>query len=324
MSHDYVLAADLGGTNLRTSAVSRDGSVLHKRQVPTPRKAEASAVISAIVDEAEMCISKLGRRPIAFGVAAAALVDASGTSVLSSPNLPQLNGLSLAEKISDRLGIAVALENDATAAAIGEHWLGASKDVDISICVTLGTGVGGGLIVDGRPFRGATGTAGEVGHICVEPDGVGCGCGSHGCVEQYSSATAMVRMAKEIAAGVPGSKLGTLPDFTALDVYQAGVEGDRAALETFERVGRYLGIAFAGLVNVLNPHTIVIGGGGAGAWDLFIDHAREEMSRRAFEHPGKTVRLARSELGNRAGFLGASKVAFDLADRSLATDQSLS
>lgn len=324
MSDDYVLAADLGGTNLRTSAVSRDGSVLHRRQVPTPRGAEAKEVVNAIVDEAELCISKLGRRPVAFGLAAAALVDASGTRVLSSPNLPQLNGLSLAEKISDRLGIAVALENDATAAAIGEHWLGASKDVDISICVTLGTGVGGGLIIDGRPFRGATGTAGEVGHICVEPDGVGCGCGSHGCLEQYASATAMVRMAKEIAAGVPGSELSTRSDFTALDVYNAGLEGDRAALQTFERVGRYLGIAFAGLVNVLNPHMIVIGGGGAGAWDLFIDHVRDEMSGHAFEHPAKTVKLARSELGNRAGFLGASKVAFDLADRPRATDQSLS
>src|SRR5688572_27698480 len=127
MSDDYVLAADLGGTNLRTSAVSRDGSVLHKRQVPTPRSADAKEVVRTIVDEAESCISKLGRRPIAFGLAAAALVDATGTRVLSSPNLPQLNGLLLAEKISDRLGIAVALENDATAAAIGEHWFGASK-----------------------------------------------------------------------------------------------------------------------------------------------------------------------------------------------------
>ena len=324
MSDDYVLAADLGGTNLRTSAVSRGGSVLHQRQVPTPRSAEASAVVSTIVDEAELCISRLGRRPVAFGLAAAALVDASGTSVLSSPNLPQLNGLSLSEKISDRLGIAVTLENDATAAAIGEHWLGASRNVDISICVTLGTGVGGGLIFGGHPFRGATGTAGEVGHICVEPDGVACGCGSHGCLEQYASATAMVRMAKEIAAGRPESKFSNNSDFAAVDVYDAGVEGDRAALETFERVGRYLGIAFAGLVNVLNPQMIVIGGGGAGAWNLFIDDVREEMSERAFEHPAKTVTIARSELGNRAGFLGASKVAFDLADRPRATDQSLS
>lgn len=324
MSDDYVLAADLGGTNLRTSAVSRDGSVLHQRQVPTPRRAGASAVVSTIVDEAETCISEVGRRPTAFGLAAAALVDSAGTHVLSSPNLPQLNGLSLTENISDRLGIAVALENDATAAAIGEHWLGASKDVDISICVTLGTGVGGGLIVGGRPFRGTTGTAGEVGHICVEPDGVGCGCGSHGCLEQYTSATAMVRIAKEITAGRPGSKLGMRSDFAAVDVYNAGLEGDQAALETFDRVGRYLGIAFAGLVNVLNPQMIVIGGGGAGAWNLFIDQLREEMSRRAFEHPAKGVTLARSELGNRAGYLGASKVAFDLGDRPRATDHSLS
>jgi glucokinase len=324
MSDDYVLAADMGGTNLRTSAVSRDGSVVHQRQVPTPRGAEASAVVTAIVDEAELCISELGRRPIAFGLAAAALVDSAGTRVLSSPNLPQLNGLSLADKISDRLGIAVTLENDATAASIGEHWLGASRDVDISICVTLGTGVGGGLIVGGRPFRGASGTAGEVGHICVEPDGVACGCGSHGCLEQYASATAMVRIAREIGVGRPGSKLTTLADFAAVDVYDAGLGGDRVALETFERVGRYLGIAFAGLVNVLNPHMIVIGGGGAGAWNLFIDHVREEMSGRAFEHPAKAAALARSELGNRAGFLGAAKVAFDLADSARETDQSLS
>lgn len=324
MSDDYVLAADLGGTNLRTLAVARDGSVLHQRQVPTPRGADAGSVVNTIVDEAELCISELGHRPLAFGVAAAALVDSAGAHVLSSPNLPQLNGLPLTERISDRVGVAVILENDATAAAIGEHWLGASIDVDISICVTLGTGVGGGLIVGGRPFRGATGTAGEVGHICVEPDGVGCGCGSHGCLEQYASATAMVRIAKEIAAGLPGSKLSTRSDFAAVDVYDAALEGDRAALETFERVGRYLGIAFAGLVNVLNPHMIVIGGGGSGAWNLFIDHVRAEMCERAFEHPAQAVKLARSELGNRAGSLGASKVAFDVADDPRPADQSLS
>src|SRR5881394_3227179 len=193
MSKEYVLAGDVGGTNLRIAAVDADGSVVHQESVPTPATRIASDVVGAIANVVESCIENcgIGSRPLAFGLAMATLVNSREGKSLRSPNLPELNGLAVANAISAEVGLKVSLENDATAAAIGEYWLGSSRDAENSIFVTLGTGVGGGLILDGRVFRGTDGTAGEIGHICVEPEGHECGCGSRGCVEQYASATAI-------------------------------------------------------------------------------------------------------------------------------------
>jgi glucokinase len=320
MGENYVLAADLGGTNLRTAAVSRDGSILHQRKAPTPQTSEAADIIRALADEALACASSVDGKAVGFGVAAAALVDLTGTRVLSSPNISQLNGVELSAAVRSLVSIPVFLENDATAAAIGEHWLGASRHVENSVCVTLGTGVGGGLIIGGRPFRGTGGTAGEVGHICVEPDGVECGCGSHGCLEQYASATAIVRIARELRPQLDG----TASQLTSDDVYKAACSGEAFALETFRRMGRHLGIALADLVDVLNPGMIVIGGGASGAWDLFIEHVRSEIRLRAFKHPAELLQIVRAELGDNAGILGAASVAFEAAAPSSKTIQSLS
>jgi glucokinase len=313
MPDQYVLAGDVGGTNLRIAAVSNVGSVLCQISEPTPKTGAAADVVAAVNRLAERCIAESGvdERPLSFGLALAALVSVREGRVLSSPNLPELNGLLLAGAVSDSLRLNVVLENDATAAAIGEDWLGSSKGVKNSVFVTLGTGVGGGLILDGRVYRGVDGTAGEVGHICVEPEGYPCGCGSHGCVEQYSSATAVVRMAGELLRQDASSMLHQNPHFTSKDVYGAAAAGDRVSLETFRRMGRYLGIALAGLVDVLNPELIVIGGGAAAGWDYFIEHARSEVRARAFPHPAMRVQLVRASLGEAAGILGAARVALD-------------
>src|SRR5215204_4737525 len=324
MAENFVLAADLGGTNLRTAVVSDKGSILYQREISTPRSAQARDLVSVIADEARSCIASTGSAPSAFCLAVAALVDSTGQNVLSSPNLPQLNGALLAAEISKHLDITVLLENDATAAAIGEHWLGASANAQHSICVTLGTGVGGGLILNAEPFRGASGTAGEIGHICVEPDGVDCGCGSHGCLEQYSSATAIVRIARELSRNDAGSKLHSLSDFSSADVYEAGLKGDASALETFRQAGRYLGIALTDLINVLNPEIVVIGGGAAGAWDLFIKAVQNEIRLRAFKQPAAAAKIVRAELGNNAGILGAAWVAHQTDRLNLHPVESLS
>jgi glucokinase len=313
MSKEFVLAGDVGGTNLRIAAVDSDGSVVHQESVPTPQTRIASDVVGAISRVAESCIANSGisGNPLAFGLAMATLVNPREGKALSSPNLPELNGLSVADAVSEQIGLKVLLENDATAAAIGEHWLGSSKDVDNSVFVTLGTGVGGGLILDGRVYRGTDGTAGEVGHINVEPEGHECGCGSRGCVEQYASATAIARIAGELLQNDPTSSLIGKSDFTSKDVYDAGKAGDAVGIETFRIMGTYLGIALADLVDVLNPDLIVIGGGAAKGWDLFIDNVRTEIAERAFGPPAKRVKLVRAELGGSAGILGAAKVVFD-------------
>ncbi len=307
----YVLAGDVGGTNLRVAAVAGDGTILHQVSNPTPDSGTAADIISAIVRAARDCtdVAGLSGPPAAFGLAIAALVDSVRGQIFSSPNLPQLNKLALADDLAADLNLKVFIENDATAAAIGEDWLGAARDAAHSICVTLGTGVGGGLILDGRPYRGADGTAGEIGHICVEPDGVECGCGSRGCVEQYASATAIVRIARDMISDSPESQLGRKAELTAKAVSDAAAVGDPVALQTFAVMGRYLGIALADLVDVLNPEVIVIGGGAAAAWPFFIDHVRAEVRSRAFPTPADRVELVRAALGDSAGILGAARVA---------------
>ncbi len=310
--NNYVLAADVGGTNLRVAAVDGDGNIIHQNSDDTPQSGDAGDLIDSVVGNAEACITSLGNPPHAFGLAIAALVNTRAGRVFSSPNLPELNGLELAEIISSRLGVPVLIDNDATAAAIGERWLGASKNVDNSIFVTLGTGIGGGLILDGRPYRGADGTAGEIGHILVEPGGETCGCGSRGCVEQYASATALVRIANELAANGTASETNQVDRFrTGKDVFDAALRGDTLAMDAFGAMGRYLGVALADLINVLNPEMIVIGGGGAGGWDFFVESVRSAIQENAFPYPASRAELVRASLVDNAGILGAARVALD-------------
>lgn len=314
---EIVLAADLGGTNLRMAAVDRNGSIVYRTRCSTPHENGQGAIVDAIADLARECLSKVTESGsvTSIGVAVPAVMDIPKGIVHRAPNLPALDGLHLSDEIKKNIGLAVVLENDATSAAIGEHWLGASRNIDNSICVTLGTGVGGGVILNGAPLRGPDGTGGELGHICVEPDGHPCGCGSWGCVEQYSSATAVVRIAKELAADLPGADIGKNP--TAEELYDAAVKGNEVAVEAFRRMGYYLGIALAGLVNVLNPEVIVLAGGLSAAWDVFIEHTRDQIARRAFREPAGRVKLVRAELGDDAGILGVASLAFSKAEKGI-------
>ena len=305
----YVLAADLGGTNLRMAVVARDGQILHRERCPTPRDGDAELIVSAIVDLVNRCKQAVGPEMFIAGIAAPLIMNLSVGKVGTSPNLPMLDGFPLQSEVERAIGVTTILENDATAAAIGESWLGASKGVQNSICVTLGTGVGGGLILNCDPYRGADGTAGEIGHMVVEPKGHPCGCGSWGCLEQYASATAVVRMTKELALGGE-SILSGQTNFSALEVYDAAINGDAVAINVYKRMGYYLGTALSSLVNVLNPDVIVLAGGLAAGWDAFIPATREQIENRAFRVPADRVKLVRAELGDDAGLLGVAKVAF--------------
>lgn len=305
------IAADLGGTNLRMAAVDAEGTIVARNRKPTPSGGQQSDIVAAILAVIDEFKRDFGNEFefAAFGAAMPAIINFHEGVILRSPNLSQLNDLRFAESFSAELGIPVVLENDANAAALGERWKGASRDVRNSVHVTLGTGVGGGLIIDGALVRGIDGTAGEIGHIAVEPQGYPCGCGSQGCVEQYASATAIVRIAKEMMPRYPGTELRSSFELTPLEIYEAGVKGDKLATEVFRVAGTYLGIALGGLVNVLNPEVVVIGGGVSAGWDLFIEPLRAEILRRSFPHPGERVKILRSELGDDAGILGAAFLA---------------
>jgi glucokinase len=303
---EVVLAVDLGGTNIRMAAVSADGGIHSRSRAETPTNVSPTELIELTVRMAGECCSSLPDdskiTAVGFASPAPAALDSGG--VLGKlPNLPTLNGMDLAAALRSHLPYPVVLENDATAAAIGEHWLGASKGFSNVIHVTLGTGVGGGLIINGNAYRGVDGTAGEIGHICVEPEGHPCGCGSRGCIEQYASATAVGRMGRESGFFYE----------TALDIYNAAKGGDPAAGSVMANVGRYLGIMLAGLINTLNPEMVVIGGGMAASWDLIVGPIDTEIRQRAFSEPVNRVKIARTLLHDDAGILGVACSAHGLA-----------
>lgn len=299
--NNTVLALDLGGTNARFAAIRRDGEVLARGRALTPRAGSADDLLEIIKQGFSEIAAKVSEEHTILG-AAAAVPFGSGEEILSGlPNLPALEGVDLGRELRKRLGLPVEIINDATAATIGEHWLGASRGVENVVGVTLGTGVGGGLIIRGMAYFGASGSAGEVGHICVEPGGVPCGCGGKGCLEQYSSGTAIVRMANEEGLSVE----------TSSEVYDLADSGDTIAAYVFQKMGTYLGIAFSGLVNLLNPDMIVVGGGVSAGWDKFIEYTRAEVFKRAFREPAERANIVRALLGDDAGVLGAARIAFD-------------
>ncbi|HEY8563023.1 MAG TPA: ROK family protein [Pyrinomonadaceae bacterium] len=307
-----VLACDLGGTNLRMAAIDRRGEILYRTKRDTPKSDRADEIVRTIVEEANECreaIKTVGEIE-AIAAALPATVNVEKGILMKSPNVPCLDNFRMTAALENELNIKAFIENDANAAAVGENWRGASAGCKNSIMVTLGTGVGGGIIINETVLRGIDGTAGEIGHICVEPFGAPCGCGSRGCVEQYASATAIVRLTREKESLYPKSGLVKVPRLTSADVYEAGTRGDELALEVFRVMGFYLGISLVDLINIMNPEVIVIGGGAAAGWDLFIGHVEEQIRTRAFLEPGMRAKLVRAELGDDAGILGAARLAF--------------
>ncbi len=314
---EFVIAADLGGTHLRAAMIDRHGRIYHRLKRETPKEESAEEIARALIAAAGECAEGgadgRGVNAVqAFSVVVPGTIKVETGTITKAPNLPCLDGFNLGARLENELPWRAILENDANAAAVGERWQGAAQNIDSLICLTLGTGVGGGIILDGELWRGADGSAGEIGHMGVEPQGEACPCGSRGCLEVYASATAVVRMAREMLGRFPDAQIQAHAELTAEKIYNLGVEGHEFANETFMRVGFYLGVAFASLVNVLNPEMIVIGGGVANGWDLFIEHARREMQARAFPQPAQRVQIVPARCGDDAGLLGAAHLGFTL------------
>lgn len=304
---------DIGGTKMAGAVVDNDGRILAESRVESPAtdpeamEAAAAALVAELVAE----------HPVtAIGVGAAGYVAADRSTVLFAPNIAWRNepfGADLARLT----GLPVVVENDANAAAWGEFRYGAGRDVDDQLMVTVGTGVGGGIVTDGHLLRGAFGVAAEIGHLCVVPEGRLCGCGNQGCLEQYGSGTALVRATREAVAassllardlleragGDPAAITGPM-------ITDAARAGDRFAIEQLELLGHWLGHGIASLVAVLDPAVIVIGGGVSAAGDILVDPLRatfeRELAGRGFR-PRAEIRLA--ALGNRAGVIGAADLA---------------
>ena len=311
---EFVFAADLGGTHLRVATIDRNGNIYCRRMQPTPQAEKPNEIVHALIDAvnaSEVSATERGGTISAVSVVVPGTVNVAEGVVVKAPNVASLDGFRLAAALESELKWPVILENDANAAAIGEQWRGAGQGYRTMICVTLGTGVGGGIILDGKLWRGVDGSAAEIGHIGVDPfAGVPCMCGSRGCLEVYASATAIVRMTREARPRYPNSILHHTEDLTSQKIHQAGKEGDELAIEVFRRMGVYLGIGLASLINVLNPEIVVIGGGLSNGWDLFAKHMQQQVLERAFPIPARRVKIVRAQCGDDAGLLGAARLAF--------------
>ena len=310
-SESLVFAVDLGGTHLRVALVDGTGRILQQLKQETPKGDSAECVVAALVSAAEKWGSDRDSI-VAASIMVPGAVDSDKAVVVQAPNLPSLTNFALKAELEQRLGWPVLLENDANAAAVGEMWLGAARGCSDVISVTLGTGVGGGIILDGRLWRGTHGSAGEIGHTTVDPfSGLKCKCGNTGCLELFASATAIVRMTREKLSSFPQSVLKT-EDLSAVKVYEAGRNGDELALTVFTQFGMYLGISLANLMNLIDPQVIVLSGGAVNGWDLFAPEMYRQVGERAFRAIAQQVRIARAECGDNAGLLGAAHLGFGL------------
>jgi glucokinase len=308
---DLYGAIDLGGTNVRAIVAELNGKV-HSEVVESSRAQEGlDACLDAIEDtmrEAAGDAHVMADDLRGIGICSCGWVDSERGIVPAAPQLPGWHNVPLAEIMHGRLGPSTILENDANAAALGEHVFGGGRDVRHLVYITVSTGVGGGIIADGRLYGGAKGSAGEIGHTVIDPDGPQCGCGNYGCLEAVASGTAIARRGAEAVKRGESQALAAILErdgrLTAASMAKAAREGDLASVEIFAETGRFLGIALANLVNLLSPEAILIGGGVANEPDLFMPEAENTMRSLALGEPLKYVRLGLAELGDMAGPLG--------------------
>jgi glucokinase len=339
---DFSIGVDLGGTNLRIAAVSSEGQLLEKVTLGTKLALGRDHVIGEMCDAIQHLSAKYNQtgKLLGAGIGVPGLIDMEAGMIRKAVNLPGWENYPVRAEIERRLGTRVALENDARVAAFGEQWLGAARGVANMAVLTLGTGIGGGIVLGGKIWHGVNGLAGEFGHVTIVPEGHPCPCGNRGCSEQYASASALVRIAREtIARGAAPSlakSASSDAEFGAQSIYNLAMQGDEPARRIFRNFGRALGLLLAGLVNVLNLEMYVIGGGVSSAWDAYAPTMFDELHRRSVvyaltvptdalnsdslgkaeggaaptqgrtEH--KTI-ITRALLGSDAGLYGAARVA---------------
>jgi glucokinase len=332
----FAIGVDLGGTNLRIAALNSEGKLLEKITTGTEVARGRGCVIQEMCDAIRQLAAKFPERLLGTGIGVPGIIDMATGTVVRSPNLPDWRDYRVRAEIEQQLRTPVILENDANAAAFGEKWLGAARDVASMCMFTLGTGVGGGLVLDGRIWHGMNGMAAELGHITVDPgpEAPHCGCGNRGCVEQFASATAIKRMAIEAIATGEAPELARAmkedPEFSARVVFQMASQGDKAAQRIFELVGRSLGIVIASVINIFNLPMIVIGGGVASGWEAFAPAMFQEVRKRSYIYlatepdpklPRKQATLiTRALLGSDAGLYGAARL--PMLEREVAEHQS--
>lgn len=318
---NWVLGIDIGGTNLVVGAVATDGSrVVGDHSRPTDATRGPDAIVEDLVAMADQSREQLARAvPGAtlegVGIGAPGPLNTRTGIIALTPNLGWVD-MPLRARISDRLALPAALDNDANCAVLGETWVGAAVEARYVLGVTIGTGIGGGIVLEGRVHHGATDCAGEIGHITIDMDGRRCGCGNYGCLEAYASGPAIAMRAIEQIRSGAESRLadlvgGDLQAVTAQTVYQAASIGDELARDVVRATAQYLGTGIANLLNVFNPDLVVVMGGVTQAGDGLFEPLRRVVAQRAFKPAVDACRIVPGTLGGLAGVYGAAKMFLD-------------
>lgn len=316
----FLIGVDAGGTNIRMGIVTPDGRILNKIQYPTDMSRGGMAMMEGLVSRLQDFIQgEMGGvlSEIRIGIGIAGPIDLRRGVLIAPPNLPDLHGFPLREFLQERISLPIAIENDANAFTLGEGWKGAARGCLHYCGITLGTGVGGGIVVAGKILHGAEGMGGEAGHMVLNPEGPLCGCGGRGCLEVYASGNGIRRMTLEAieksdGKGIVHKSKEDLRKITSEEVFEAAQKGDEIALKVFNEMGRYLGLGLVNLVNLFNPEKIVIGGKVSRAWNFFIERAKEVVWQRAMKGQREKVEIVQAECGDDAGILGAAYTALKL------------
>jgi glucokinase len=318
MDQPLYVGVDVGAATIKAGIVDETGRPRSAITVPTEPNRGAAHGLSRMCEAVRSAAEAAGaamHRIAAIGVAAPGWLDIPAGVILGAANLPGWHNVRVREHVANTFGIPTAFQNDANAAAFGEYWAGAGRGARSLLLLTLGTGIGGGIVLDDRVVEGAHSHAGEVGHIVIETSNPRpCPCGRRGCLEAYASATAVVARAREALAGSRASSLSRLPpeDLSARDVFEAAKAGDAVATEVVEETAYYLAVGTTNLMHVLNPEVVVFGGGMTAAGDGFLERVRNRVRELAFTVPAERTHLCYASLGNDAGFIGAAACARQL------------
>lgn len=315
MSKQWIVGVDLGGTTTKLAFINLNGEILHKWEIPTDNSNEGQNITTNITNAIHQKLEELKEEKtilIGIGMGAPGPINYETGVVLNVVNLGWQDNFPLQESLHSLTGLPVAIENDANCAALGEMWNGAGKGANDLVCVTLGTGVGGGVIANGNIVRGINGAAGEIGHITSIPfGGAPCNCGKTGCLETIASATGIVRLAenelaKSDAKGELAVNLAENGQVTAKDVFDSARNGDEQAIKVLNEVAFHLGFALANIANTLNPEKIVLGGGVSRAGDILLDSVKANFAKFTFSAAKDSTNLSLATLGNDAGAIGAA------------------
>jgi glucokinase len=311
---DYLIGIDLGGTNVDVGVVDRAGKVIARHAMPLNRPKTRSEVLDVIYRATEDTLARAGMRKESIrgiGIATPGTLDIAGGVVVSAANLPEWKDVPLRDLVRKRFDIPTVLENDANAAAWGEFWVGAGRDVKSMVMLTLGTGIGGGIVVDGKLWHGWKDSAAEIGHITIDYKGRQCACGNIGCLEAYASADSTVRRFIESARSGKETNLRRALDerpesVTSRMIYEEALKGDALCRETLRETGFYLGVGVVTILHFMNPQMVVLTGGLTGAGALIMDPLKKVVEERAFGRSREDVKIVFARLGTDAGVIGAA------------------